>query len=644
MIHATTPTRLVLQLVAFALLALYLSCDSSATESTEADTIQAAIERNRMGDLTIAVTGPDGSPLPGMRVQWRLAERSFHFGFIEEPYNPAVVSMMRDAGCDFVTGHFLWSRTEPGDDVFPWMQIDFRSGPAAHSEAGLVFKAHAVLWWLEEALPRYLDELSFAQMREEVAEHVRELVRHYRDDIDIWNVINEPSANWVNHYGYTNAQIIELIKVATAVIRREDPSARIIINSALPADGNYGNQQYPLEFLRECEAAGVDYDIVGLQVYYDPYARRYGVGPVSLEELGAMVDAYSQIGKEIHITELSVPSAPIQHSPSWTPELQADWLEATYQLFFSKPQVGAITWWNATDRYSYVDHGGLIDAGGRPKPSYDRLRTLLTRRWFTEGRGTTGADGRVTFRGYGGYYDVTISDPDGDDSLEMRMLVRERRSRMRRVRFDPRRIAGIRSRAERRTGKLVEERLTWLRRLIEHRDAQGERDMANQGRLGAEAVEEHLAAGNVDRALTRVQAVLDGIAIEKTTVVRAVEMSEAGGSLLDLSGSFAGFHSVAALKTNLKLQSRRATVMVRASGDFAGPDPPAFVLSLGSENSGEVFLTQPGWRIYSLEFEYEPGRHELRIHYPNDYFENNADRNLYIDTITVVEKSWQAPQ
>jgi len=121
-------------------------------------------------------------------------------------------------------------------------------------------------------------------------------------------------------------------------------------------------------------------------------------------------------------------------------------------------------------------------------------------------------------------------------------------------------------------------------------------------------------------------------------------MSEAGGNLLDLRGSFARFHTVSALKTRIKLRSRRAMVMVRASGDFAGPDPPAFVLSLGSENSGEVPLTQPGWRIYSLEFEYEPGSHELRIHYPNDYFENNADRNLYIDTITVVEKSWQAPQ
>ena len=41
------------------------------------------------------------------------------------------------------------------------------------------------------------------------------------------------------------------------------------------------------------------------------------------------------------------------HRP-WDPEVQADWAEQFYTIAISKPQVGAITWWNLSDRRSFL--------------------------------------------------------------------------------------------------------------------------------------------------------------------------------------------------------------------------------------------------------------------------------------------------
>ena len=603
---------------------------------------EAAIEQNRRGRLTIAVVDAEGSPLQGMRVRWRLAERAFRFGYFEEPYNPALEDGMREAGCDFVTMHFNWLLTEPQDGVFPWAEIDLRTNAQARHAAGLLVKAHALVWLTDWFTPDYLDDLGFVELKTEVEQHARRVVRHYRDHVDIWNVINEPSADWANEFGLTNAQIIELIEVTAAVVRKDDPTARIIINNAAPAAAFYDHQQYPLDFLRECEAAGVDYNIVGLQCYYSPLAARPGENPITLDDLSDMVDAYSELGREIHITELSVPST----GGGWTPAKQAAWLEDAYTMFFSKPQVGAITWWNATDRHSFIADGGLIYETGLPKKSFHRLRRLLTRRWYTRGKAVTDAAGLVSYRGFGGTYDVTVADTASGLSTSTTLQLDEGAERTATVVFNPDQIEAERAASDKKLKKKINKRLAWLEDLIDYRDGQGDAALAEQGRLGVDAVESLVERGKLERALRRVERLLDTLAVARTTVLRALDMEPDGGSGINLWGDYAALYSKAALVTSMTLSSRGATVTVRAAGDFAAGVAPLFVLSLGDSHSGEIFLTSEGWRDYSFELEYEPGRCQLRLLFLNDFYQRGAgaDRNLYLDTITVVEKSWQAPQ
>jgi hypothetical protein len=71
-----------------------------------------------------------------------------------------------------------------------------------------------------------------------------------------------------------------------------------------------------------------------------------------------------------------VASAGWWHRP-WDPEIQADWVEQFYTIAASKPQVGAVTWWNLSDRRTFWPHGGLLDSANQPKPAYHRLLRLI---------------------------------------------------------------------------------------------------------------------------------------------------------------------------------------------------------------------------------------------------------------------------
>ena len=60
---------------------------------------------------------------------------------------------------------------------------------------------------------------------------------------------------------------------------------------------------------------------------------------------------------------------------------QADWLEAMYTLWYSKPHVRAVTWWDFADRPGHFwPFGGMLRKDMTPKESYGRL-VELQKRW-----------------------------------------------------------------------------------------------------------------------------------------------------------------------------------------------------------------------------------------------------------------------
>ena len=132
----------------------------------------------------------------------------------------------------------------------------------------------------------------------------------------------------------------------------------------------------------------------------------------------------------VHITEFSVPSAHLEGregywGEDWDEDLQATYLRAAYTIFFSKPKVQSITWWEAYDTLgTFVYHGGLCSETLQPKKAYYVLKDLI-KSWTTTGTGVTDEKGQVSFRGFGGTYEVIISDPETGLSKKQKVTVEE---------------------------------------------------------------------------------------------------------------------------------------------------------------------------------------------------------------------------
>jgi hypothetical protein len=129
--------------------------------------------------------------------------------------------------------------------------------------------------------------------------------------------------------------------------------------------------------------SAVDLDwIMGISPY-GSYCR-------DLLEASRLLDLYALLGVPLQLT-LGYPSSDSYEANAdpalrvdaghwhsgFSPELQADWLEAFGSLALCKPYVRGISWVHHSDAESHqFPHCGLIDANGVPKPALNRLRKL----------------------------------------------------------------------------------------------------------------------------------------------------------------------------------------------------------------------------------------------------------------------------
>jgi hypothetical protein len=108
-----------------------------------------------------------------------------------------------------------------------------------------------------------------------------------------------------------------------------------------------------------------------------------------LFQLSSMLDKFSTLGRPVFITAVGVPGRATPEAggridPSlggrwrrpWDSQLQADWMEAVYNMALSKPFVESIAGANLADLQPSLPAGGLLDDMLRPKPSFQRLQLL----------------------------------------------------------------------------------------------------------------------------------------------------------------------------------------------------------------------------------------------------------------------------
>jgi endo-1,4-beta-xylanase len=376
----------------------------------EADT---RIGKCRTGDAVLRVLGPDGKPLrAGSTVKITQSRHKFLFGCnifklgrCRTPQDNAAYEERFDALLNFATLPFYWWNYERRkgeldddrtDEIVRWCK--------GHN---ITTKGHPLAWNYVD--PRWLPKEPAEAMGLQL-KRIARCVRKFRNDIDIWDVVNEATH-------YDREQIKKQAPILTEAIRRmgvdayvrqafrtareAGPNATLLIND-YRTDPAYekkvisqllGDNGQPL------------YDVIGIQ------SHMHG-GYWGAQRAWEVCERFAKFGKPLHFTETTVVSGP-RSGGAWltTPEgekQQAEQVTDFYRVLFSHPAVEAITWWDFTDQNAWQRApAGLVRADMSPKPAYEQLEDLIKGKWWTRAETTIEAAGRASFRGFFGQYKVT---------------------------------------------------------------------------------------------------------------------------------------------------------------------------------------------------------------------------------------------
>lgn len=429
---------------------MYAPVELSASDHAVYQKALNAIPIYRQGDLQIKLLDENGQPLSNYQVEYRQVSHDFNFGSV---IYPARIGEIRKAGINYWDFEMQWQWIQPQEDHYTFDFINYWQSPGEIKSDNFKTMASAFVLFSPTENGReiqpYWRGISFDEFQEKLYKYVSATVRVFGPMIDVWEGISEPNFQYRNPLGLTKEQYYQSIATANRAIRENDPAAIIEINLGVPC-GQIAWES-DLEITQGLLDRSIDFDQIGLQFYNNGYVNNgFYFGKDSLESMSACWDAYEKMlapyGKKLNMTEMSVPSGHrgvelgYWNTP-WTEDTQAQYLELFYTTFFAKPTNTGLSWYftidTPNDKDAFVMYkGGLIRDDGTPKKSFYTLQRLIEQ-WTTMGIGETAQDGTFAFRGFGGEYEIRVSNPNTGESMTAQVHVTEQKSTIETITFNP---------------------------------------------------------------------------------------------------------------------------------------------------------------------------------------------------------------
>lgn len=263
----------------------------------------------------------------------------------------------------------------PREDQYNWKNADAIVDFAVSHH--IKIRGHNLLWHTQVPNWMFRDSagalVSKDVLLKRLKDHITTVVKRYKGKIYAWDVVNEAIDDDPNKYLRNSLwyQICgeDFLAKAFEYAHEADPKAALYYNDYNSESPSKREKIYKL--LKNLKDAKVPIDGVGLQGHWkltDP-------SPALIREA---IDRYASLGLKIQITELDVtirgprtrpdPNAPAPVDSGYTERianLQADRYREIFQIFREyKNVITNVTFWNVSDRYSWLDarNGGL--AGG----------------------------------------------------------------------------------------------------------------------------------------------------------------------------------------------------------------------------------------------------------------------------------------
>lgn len=225
-------------------------------------------------------------------------------------------------------------------------------------ENGIALRGHTLIWhnqvpdWFftEDGAP-----VSGETLKERMKAHITEVMQHYKGQIYAWDVVNEPidadAPDGLLRNSWFEVLGEEYIELAFRYAREADPDAKLFLNDFDTTNAN--KCQAIVNLVKRLQEKGVPIDGIGMQMHISP-------GNPSLEDFEKTLQKFSELGLEIHITEMDI-SVYEDRNESYetiSEEMLNEQGHRVKDLFGVinkyKEHITSVTYWGVADEYSWL--------------------------------------------------------------------------------------------------------------------------------------------------------------------------------------------------------------------------------------------------------------------------------------------------
>ncbi|HLN21793.1 MAG TPA: endo-1,4-beta-xylanase [Bacteroidales bacterium] len=294
--------------------------------------------------------------------QGELIKKNFNSLTAENVMKPALIQPKK--------GEFNWA---DADKIVEFAQAN-----------GMKVRGHTLCWHAQTGQWMYQDSLGNLLPKEEalanLKDHITAVVSRYKGKVYGWDVLNEivvddtsaakvyrESSPW---YKVAGTDFIPLIYKWA---HEADPDAILFYNDYNTENPIKRDKIYNM--LKGLLDQGVPIHAVGLQAHWK-------LNDPTEENLRAAIDKFSSLGLDVQLTELDITVNMGRNDPdsTFTAEREQKQLEQ-YKMAFNvlrdnKKKITGVTFWNVSDRGSWLDRGGkkayplLFDENLKPKKAF----------------------------------------------------------------------------------------------------------------------------------------------------------------------------------------------------------------------------------------------------------------------------------
>lgn len=382
----------------------------------------------RTVDVTLAISR-DGAPAANLEVEVMQRRHRFLWGSQAFDLIPlangevngeqiAAAEEYRDRFLElynFVTLPFYWDGFERERGMPDTRRI--LKTARWFSGFGCEVKGHPLCWHTLTA--DWLLELPNTEIHAAQIARIEREVTNFAGVVDMWDVLNEVVIMPIfDRYDNGITRIagdlgrLGIVRDMFAAARAANPQAMLLLND-FDMSPDYER------VIEDCLDAGIAIDAIGLQSHMHQ-------GYWGLEKTHDVLERFSRFGLPLHFTELSLVSGDLMppeivdlndyQVDAWPSkpegeERQAAEVVEMYSTLFAHPQVEAITNWGLRDGAWLNAPSGYLRHDLSPKPAYEALLGLVKGKWWlapTTMR--TDDEGKLTFRGFYGYYEVSAGE------------------------------------------------------------------------------------------------------------------------------------------------------------------------------------------------------------------------------------------